>query len=1794
MRPTVQYSSRDSSHPQSLAVGDFNNDGHMDIAVANTGFDNITIFLGYDNNSFPNQTSYFMGTGSVPRMVAVGHLNNDTRLDIVVANFGTNSIEILFGNGNGSFPNQRTIVTSPSRPLRVTVGDFDNDGCSDIAFVGYGTNKIDVLMRLEDGTFSTATNLFTGYDSLPYAIAVGDLNNDGRLDIVVANYGTDNVGLFLGHGNGNFSDQILYPTGASSDPYSIAISDLDNDNLFDIAVANSNANNIKLFFQSGNGTFRSSTLYYRSKTSNPIFVAIADFNNDNISDITMVSNNTNRVVLFIGYGDGTFADPVLYSTGPRSTPYSIGIADFNGDHQLDFAIANQQNSNIKIFNSHTNETFATERSFATSKNSSSIGMSFISLGPNSDPFSLAVGDLDNDNQLDIVVANYRTSTIAVIFGYKNGRFSSPTFYPTGDGAHSNAVIVADFNNDGQLDIAVANMGRGNVGIFLGSGSGEFSRQKKYSTGTDSEPISIVAGDFNNDDRLDIAVASSGLSNIGILLGLGNGDFSFQTTFSTGNDSYPASVTVGDFNNDGQLDIAVANRRTDNIGILLGYGDGNFSSQRTYFIGINSQPTSIVAADFNKDSRLDIAVTNGGADNVGILLGDGKGKFSPQTSYLTDANSGPVSLVVGDFNNDTILDIGVANHYISTVSLFLGYGNGTFSPQTVYSIGDDMWSLSIAAGDFDNDNCLDIAVANQWAQNIVLLRGQGTGKFPYITYSSGIFVYSMRITVGDFNNDGQQDIAVVNQDMDSIGVLLGYGNGNFQNPVVLSTGNTSNPITIATGDFNNDRQLDIAVANSGTKNIGIFLGHGDGQFSPQITYYTGFNSKPISVAVTDVNSDGRHDLVFADPSTKTIGIFLADVNGKFSPLTGYPTGNNSEPLSIVIADFNNDSWSDIAFVNVNISYMGILLGHGNGTFQNMKIFSTGTFTRPVSLAVGDLNNDGNTDIVAASNLPLEEHIQVLLGDGRGNFSNYGRYITGSDFDLYSVIVGHFNNDRQLDIAFVNNSTNKIGVFVGYGDGTFSSQIIQPFTGKSHPVSIVAGDFNNDNLGDFAVADYEIAIVDIFLGLIDTNFVGNATFPTGSAAFPGALALGDFTNDGHLDIVVGNDGTHDIDLFISDGNGSFSMQTLYSGDSTFYSTSIAVHDFNNDSRLDLAIVNSATDTVILLYGEPNGTFRNSSVFSTEIYSSPQSIVTGDFNNDNKTDLALAYSGSGDVGLFLKIDIGALETMQNFSTGSGSKPHGLAVADFDNDGRLDIAVANNGNASIGFFFGCGNGSFSEQESISLGEDIFPQWVGTGDFNNDGQIDVVVSTNMWVTPVIVLLGNYNRSFQIQKTYGVEATFLGEVGDFDVDGYLDVVLCQPWSDSIAVLFGYGNGTFGNPMIFSTDDTTYWLSVAVDDFNNDSRLDIAVTNPNKQSISIFFGYGNRTFSSQIIYSMDQRGFPTSIVTGDFNNDGQVDIAVTTFIRGNFGIFFGYGNGSFQPVVMYSIGDGSFAYSIKKGDFNNDGQLDIIIANSDDGNLAMILGHFNGSFFQRIIYPTGNHSYPYSMGLGDFNNDGRLDIAVSNMFTDEVGVFVGYAVEDFASTATQSIGESSKPVSIAVGDLDNDACLDMVVADQRSNGIVVLQGSGHGTFSSKTAYPTGYGSHPSWVAINDFNDDQYFDIAVVNSGTSNIGIFLGTGNGTFLDVVTSSTGNSSSPVSFTVGHFNDDTHLDIAVANFGSNNVCLMFGYGNGSFTSPECRTSGYDSRPSAVVSGDVNGDNLTDVIIANKGSSKIEILTKIC
>ena len=330
----------------------------------------------------------------------------------------------------------------------------------------------------------------------------------------------------------------------------------------------------------------------------------------------------------------------------------------------------------------------------------------------SNPVNAAVGDFNDDGKLDLVVANNGSNNVSVLLGNGDGTFQRAVDYWVQNGP-TTGTAVADFNGDGKLDLAVAN-NDGGVSVLLGNGDGTFQPAVNYDAGP--KPSWVALGDFNGDGKLDLAVSDQSGPNgppglVSILLGNGDGTFRTHVDYDAGNT--PNGVAVGDFNGDGKLDLAVANGSGNvpsTVSILLGNGDGTFQSPVAYPIGING--ASVATADFNGDGKLDLAVVDFGPTvvnsigSVSILLGNGDGTFKTHVDY--SAGSFPVgTLGIADFNADGKLDFAVANSYSNALQVFLGNGDGTFQSPLTFAAGS--LPHGVAVGDFDESGRLGFAV-----------------------------------------------------------------------------------------------------------------------------------------------------------------------------------------------------------------------------------------------------------------------------------------------------------------------------------------------------------------------------------------------------------------------------------------------------------------------------------------------------------------------------------------------------------------------------------------------------------------------------------------------------------------------------------------------------------------------------------------------------------------------------------------------------------------------------------------------------------------------------------------------------------------------------------------------------------------------------------------------------------------------------------------------------------------------------------------------------------------------------
>lgn len=331
------------------------------------------------------------------------------------------------------------------------------------------------------------------------------------------------------------------------------------------------------------------------------------------------------------------------------------------------------------------------------------------------PQAIISADFNHDNHVDLAITDYGGNSISIFFGFGNGSFSSSPMNYASNGSNPYWLTAHDFNNDGNLDLAVANEITSTIAIFIGFANGTFQAPPQTFASGGNWPSSIIGADLNKDNNIDLVVANTDTNFITVFLGLGNGSFQLP-----GN-SYPAAskpslITPGDFNIDGNVDLAVVSRGSDQLLIFIGLGNGNFSNNvATYVTGAN--PYSVRTADFNEDSKLDLAVANSYSNSINIFLGTGNGTFIPGVpAAYPSTGSGTFDLTIGDLNGDSVSDIAVSNSASSDLTVFLGYKNGTFINGKNFTSGGTNLQ-SIISNDFNEDGLDDLAVINN-ANNAV--------------------------------------------------------------------------------------------------------------------------------------------------------------------------------------------------------------------------------------------------------------------------------------------------------------------------------------------------------------------------------------------------------------------------------------------------------------------------------------------------------------------------------------------------------------------------------------------------------------------------------------------------------------------------------------------------------------------------------------------------------------------------------------------------------------------------------------------------------------------------------------------------------------------------------------------------------------------------------------------------------------------------------------------------------------------------------------------------------------------
>lgn len=687
-------------------------------------------------------------------------------------------------------------------------------------------------------------------------------------------------------------------------------------------------------------------------------------------------------------------------------------------------------------------------------------------------------------------------------------------------------------------------------------------------------------------------------------------------------------------------------------------------------GVTRYP--VVKGDVNGDKKLDaIVVVQNSVSSTGsflqVLLGHGDGTFTATTPIPVDFGTNHFVLV-SDLNKDGKDDIVLVHP--GSIDVLLSNGNGTFAAplSTVTGIN---WPIAAAIWDVNRDKQPDIALVDGISSQAAFLPGNGNGTFQ-AAHSAAFPAQASAGVLADIDLDGNLDLVT------NTAVYPGDGNGGFLTAVAFvssdgeNTGATS-AASVAIADINGDGRPDVVTANGYWNTVSVFLNQGSRSFVQNgVSDWVG--NDPVAVAIADLNWDGFPDLVVTNTAQSDLAVLIGKGNGTFLPVSAAYAVGGSASTAAVLADFDGDGNPD-ALVADNISGVVLASGGADGTFAAARDSAlvvppgSNALGGALSIASADFNGDGLPDIVVGqSAVSTGLGVVVFLTQSDGSLGPGTVY--AADQALSFVATGDLNHDGKMDIVASDWSTGGLEVFLGRGDGTFQAPIDVAVPGYAN--GVVVADLNGDGWADVALAGIDpVAYVLLNDGAGHLNPA--ATYPLSGMA--NELTAADLNNDGKLDLCLPVTGSSEVAVLMGSGSGTFAAAPSF--DTTLSAPyGVAVGDVNKDGKPDLVVTSLGDGELAVALGNGNGTFQAPTVYSastraSEVSPFPAEVKLADVNGDGSLDIVYANSGPSAIGLLLGSGDGTFSGPREFPAGSDA--FGLVTADLNNDGWTDVITAN-----------------------------------------------------------------------------------------------------------------------------------------------------------------------------------------------------------------------------------------------------------------------------------------------------------------------------------------------------------------------------------------------------------------------------------------------------------------------------------------------------------------------------------------
>jgi len=975
------------------------------------------------------------------------------------------------------------------------------------------------------------------------------------------------------------------------------------------------------------------------------------------------------------------------------------------------------------------------------------------------------------------------------------------------------------------------------------------------------------------------------------------------------------------------------------------------------------------------------------------------------------------------------------------------------------------------------------------------------------------------------------------------------------------------------------------------------------FADKVDFATGYD--PYNIATTDLDGDGKPDIVEANISTNTISVLqnttkndTVSFNSKIDIITG------SSPRCIAVVDLNGDGKADLAVINQTSRTVSILQNTSSpGTISFLSLATFSTSYEPLGIIAGDINNDGKPDIIVST--AYSKPLSIYLNQSYSGTISFAPKTTLSLAGSYpyKLNIGDLDNDGKLDIVTANNSQGTISIIRNTstsGSVTFDAAI--NITTKKDINDITIGDIDGDGKQDILATFSSLGSG--ILVLKNNSSSGNISFAINSyidiSTHYQGIKLGDLDGDGKIDIAAVKPSYKFVSVFkntSTSGNVSFASQLNYTIGKD--GKDIVIEDFNGDNKPDMAILNSGNDNVSIILNKVN-------IFKPIISPSKATICKG-------TSIPISVKGNNYTYLWSNG-----ETKDTLLV-SPSISTVYSVTGFDVNGCTNTASLNLNVLDYPDF------TFNGNKSICIGKSTTITVTGINSYSwNTGATTAMITVSPTTSTTYSVTGTngckigtasvtvtVNPLPTLSTSVNPQEINYGENANISVDG--------------ANIFKWSTNESSSSITVSPLSSTIY-SVTGTDINGCQSVNLAglvVHSPQISSFSPLSGYVgssvtitgnyfNPTAENNIVYFGATRAKVTQASTSNLtvivpSGASNKPITVTDSTRG----VTAYSQQSFAPLFCggnidsssfnsnnFNVGD-SFEepVDVKIKDLNNDGKADVIFAISDLSYYIQVFP--NNSTPGNLILSNTTYSYktqmsPMSVAVDDLDGDGKPDL-VSVSYNNQVSVLQNKGTNtDFSFAESVQYYTTLDPYDVELGDLNNDGKPDVVVANRDSNTISIFINTstpGNITFAPRFSLKTG--NNPISIAIRDIDGDALADIAVVNSGNGSISIFRNTSKTPFtsfaprLDAVV-----YGGPYAMELFDMNGDGKNDMVVSNNGSDKISVfknLSTLGNIKFDSQVSFPA--TSEPEGLAVGDLNGDGKPDVVVANHYGAVVSVFT---